>query len=133
MIEFTRTSNTSIELKFDAAGLHSLIDAMRSVLARTTTTIEASFDMPIVTMKRSSPKKLLSLSVMLEAETTLAKREESVVWSLDAEDAESALTQLQNCQSIGFFSPSEFLRVQSRKNKNMDWIYGEMVSGGDHL
>jgi hypothetical protein len=127
MIEFTRTSDISIDLKFDAEGLQNLTEAMRSVLAGASTTIEAAFDMPIVTMKRRSPKKQISLIVTPGEATTLNRVDDQIVWALHWEDADCALLRFLNCQEMGLFNPAEFLSIQTRKNKNSDHVYCTLV------
>lgn len=127
MIQLRRSDNMSVFLIFDKDGLTNLIDAMKASESAAASSIQATVDMSVVTLKRKSPTVETTLVIQRGKETQLARAEEAVVWTITDEDRESVISRFEQCAAENVFHPAELISVQVPKNRRLDDLYGEFV------
>lgn len=127
MIQFKREDSMSINLLFDKEGLAQLLESLKNALKGEHSYIVAQFDASILSFKKGTTE---NTSIQIEYtgsnETQLYKQNNQIIWRLDKEDTEVAIDRLELCETEGYFSPAEFIRVQVPKNKRLDYIYCEL-------
>jgi len=127
MIELDRSDGMSIWLRCDQGGLNQLLETFRSALRGEIPHLDARVDMSTMTLKRKSRVRDASIRLQIGNETQLTRCEDDISWLISREDLESGLGRLERSAVEGFFSPAEFMRIQVRKNRKLDYLYCEIV------
>ena len=106
---------------------------MRSVRAllddpHGTVQLAAQFDVAIV--KRRQPKLIDGTLVLGVGAGTIERLndKDTLKWLLEDDEAEYLLDRLTEYESLGYFSPAEFVQVRCAKRTKLDTIY----FGGPH-
>lgn len=127
MIRLRRDDNMSVCLVCDHNGLARLTDAMRGDNKITESSLEVAFDKSIFTLKRKSPTVFTNLTIKLGDFTRFSLDGDDVVWTITDEDRDCIISRFKQCDTDGAFVPAELIRIQVSKNRNLDYLYAELV------
>lgn len=130
MIKILRQDRRSIYITFDSEGNDKLISAFATILKRQIYKLNTIFDFSIINMKKTNLK---DISVIFKIDNSINysvfyKSNETIIWTMDEEDAYFGLKAFSDCKQTGCFFPAEFIIMQMPKNKNLDYIYCELVN-----
>ena len=130
MIQFHRTSNMTLLLDFDIAGLNNLAETFQSALMTGQATIQMMLNRSVINLKRSAQTLVTDVIIRLEGnEEVFAQTENGFVWLFSQEMLENAVWYFQEAVRLGNCYPAEFLYVKIPKNKkHKDFIFCEMLS-----
>lgn len=127
MLQLRRDDNMSVYLLFDKVGLAELAEALQASEGTTASTVNATVDLSILTLKKKSPTVEATLAIRRGQSTGLSREGEGIVWTITDEDRACVISRFKQCEADGVFTPSELIRVQVPKNKRLDYVYGELV------
>ncbi len=130
MIKIVRQYKTSIHMIFDAEGNDKLISAFETILKDQICELNVTFDISVINMKKTNLK---DVSIILKIDNSINysvfyKSNETIIWIMDEEDAYFGLEAFSDCKQNGCFFPAEFIVMQMPKNKNVDYMYCELVN-----
>lgn len=128
MIKIFRQGNMSIYIEFDEEGNKIFLDMFNEILKGKNFMLDAQFDMGVVKIKKRGCMENLSIICEKNNEdrSVFSVEKGEVIWKFSLDDIEFGIEALRECSQRGYFSPAEFIRVHTPKNKKLDYTYCEL-------
>lgn len=124
MITFRRQDNLSIVICALQTDISLMTDFFSTLSKNKSASVQIDFDNSIISMKKKSKNKVISLNAKIGEETKFIELQDGgVSWEIEEDDIEYAVFYFREGEINGYFSPAELFQVQINKNKNLDYIY----------
>jgi len=124
MISITRAERYSIELEFDLEGAKAFLHTLESALNSDEMTVKVEADSSIFRGRRKRTKSIDELKVVKsEREAVVYQPPSTIVFELDTDCLVYGIARLNECFSVGYFSPAEFCEVILEKTGDKVTIY----------
>ena len=129
MIKIFRQDDISIHIEFDEDGNQHLLEMFNEILKGKNFKLNTEFDMGVIkTIKKGCMKKLnIICQKNSEDESVFTIKKDNVMWKFDPDDIELGIEVFTECSQRGYFSPAEFIRIRTPKNKKLDYIFCKLL------
>lgn len=130
MIRIFRQTRRAIYIEFDEEGNDSLIKMFSQIQFGKEFILNVEFDMAVVKMRKTQAKAYV---IYVENDnkvdgSSIHFQDGKIIWKMDDEYVDMGLVRFQECKKHRVFSPAEFIYTQVPKNKDLDYIYCDLVS-----
>lgn len=118
-------------MEFDEEGNNNLIEMFNQIRDGKEFALDVEFDMAVVKMRKTQ-KQAYIINVENDSEvdgSIIYVKDGRIIWKIDDEYVDMGLERFQECKEQGIFSPAEFMYIQVSKNKDLDYMYCDFVSG----
>lgn len=129
MIKIFRQDKMSICIEFDEEGCCNLLDMFNEICKEKEFELSVEFDPRVIKMKKGGVLKssIIFCSKNTENESVFTLENNNIIWKMEQDDIEMGIEQFTECKQQGYFFPAEFIQIQTPKNKELDYIYCELV------
>lgn len=131
MIKIFRQTSRAIYMEFDEEGNNNLIKMFCQIREGKEFALDVEFDMAVVKMRKTQEQASI-VNVVNDSEvdgSIIYVKDGKIMWRIDDEYVDIGLQRFQECKEHGNFSPAEFMYIQVSKNKDLDYMYCDLVSG----
>lgn len=119
----------SIYIEFDKEGCSNLLDMFNEIYKEKEFELRVEFDPSVMKMKKGGTLKSLVVlcNKNTEDKSVFTLENNNLIWKMEQDDIELGIEMFTECKQQGYFFPAEFIRIQTPKNKKLDYIYCELV------
>lgn len=119
----------SIYIEFDKEGCSNLLDMFNEIYKEKEFELRVEFDPSVMKMKKGGTLKSLVVlcNKNTEDKSVFTLENNNLIWKMEQDDIELGIEMFTECKQQGYFFPAEFIRIQTPKNKELDYIYCELV------